>query len=603
MSYIGIKERKSDSLIDWSKVGSDISNVIIQDAKRRESEKKLIEDQSNELIQKARTEAPIGNADYVNKIVSDYSDQVQQRQLQLHRMLKNGMISQKDYTLFTNNLRTNTGELFGLFKEYQAEYDNKMDRYQKGISSISEVKAMALIEGFGNLSELVPVITEDGSAKLVRVGKDGKPLPGADNAVSVSQAKSRIKEKFDKYNLNDDIKGSIDQLGTVVIEKVKSAGRGGSALGFLEKITDPTVRLDEKGKEDRKSYLKVEDAIISEKLSSPYRVASVLFDYAKMSGSGKDYNMTTDPNLAAKDDSYILYTEKDGKILQPDFTTANGKKQIAQAEEFVRTKIRSGLSQKTELQAIQQPAPPQPSEWQSRLGKENERTDQVGNMIGWLYSGTSSQMDSAAKFFGALDENNKVDRTDEALIITRKNGQKLTLPFRDAAGNLIPKREFVLSVSSALLGEGVDVKRVVGASLKSGNNFQSGNASFEKTLPPAPPSSIQAITDKAKASTLNIAGLGTGSANQESILEELNPTLSAFGIRGETSGYLTGSEYITLFDKKGKKIVEVNLKSPSAKAAISNALIQSIPDIEKDTQSFINLKKALGISDNPAPID
>ena len=385
MSYIGIKERKSDSLIDWSKVGSDISNVIIQDAKRRESEKKLIEDQSNELIQKARTEAPIGNADYVNKIVSDYSDQVQQRQLQLHRMLKNGMISQKDYTLFTNNLRTNTGELFGLFKEYQAEYDNKMDRYQKGISSISEVKAMALIEGFGNLSELVPVITEDGSAKLVRVGKDGKPLPGADNAVSVSQAKSRIKEKFDKYNLNDDIKGSIDQLGTVVIEKVKSAGRGGSALGFLEKITDPTVRLDEKGKEDRKSYLKVEDAIISEKLSSPYRVASVLFDYAKMSGSGKDYNMTTDPNLAAKDDSYILYTEKDGKILQPDFTTTNGKKQIAQAEEFVRTKIRSGLSQKTELQAIQQPAPPQVERMSvAEMSYRDSKAEQAAVADAWM---------------------------------------------------------------------------------------------------------------------------------------------------------------------------------------------------------------------------
>lgn len=362
MSYIGIKERKSDSLIDWSKVGSDISDVIIKDAERRKSEKKAIEDQSNELITKARTEAPIGNADYINRIVSNYSDQVQQRQLQLHKMLKNGMVSQKDYTLFTNNLKTNTSELFNLFKEYQAEYDNKMDRYQKGISSIAEVKAMALVEGFGNLSEVVPVITEDGSAKLVRVGKDGKPLQGTDNAVSVSQAKSRIKEKFDKYNLNDDIKESIDQLGTVVIEKVKSEGKGGSALGFLEKITDPTVRLDEKGQEDKKSYIKAEKAIINEKLSSPYRIASVLFDFAKMTSNEKEYNITTDPNLAANDDSYILYVEKDGKPLQPDFSTENGKKQIAQAEELVRAKIRSGLSQKTELQAIQQPTPPQPKE-------------------------------------------------------------------------------------------------------------------------------------------------------------------------------------------------------------------------------------------------
>lgn len=603
MSYIGIKERKSDSLIDWSKVGSDISNVITTDAKRRESEKKLIEDQSNELITKARTEAPIGNADYINSIVSSYSDQVQQRQLQLHRMLKNGMISQKDYTLFTNNLKTNTSELFNLFKEYQAEYDLKMDRYQKNISSKSEVDAMALIEGFGNLSEIVPVITEDGTTKLVRMGKDGKPMKGADNAISVSQAKSRIKEKFDKYMLDDDIKGSIDQLGTVVIEKVKSLGKGGSALGFLEKITDPTVRLDAAGKEDRESYLKAENAIIKEKLSSPYRISSVLFDFANTNKSGKEYKMTTDPNLAASDDSYILFTEKGGKPLQPDFSTANGKKQQAEAEEYVRIKLRSGLSQKTELQAIQQPTPPQPSEWQARMGVENKRMEEAGNMIGWLYSGNSSQQNASAKYFGALEGNRKVDRTDDALIITRSNGDKLTFPFKDSLGKMIPKREFVLSVSSALLGPGADVKRVVGASLKSGNNFEPGSTSFEKTVPAPPPSSLQVITDKTRESTSNIVGLGTKDANQESILEEINPTLSAFGIRGETSGYLPGSEYITLFDKKGKKIVEVNLKSPSAKDAISNALIQSIPDVEKDTQSFINLKKALGIPDNPAPID
>jgi len=362
-TYYKYAEQQADSQVNWFEIGKGLTDMLKAETEIREKKKAAIDESSRQFGQDLEN-APTGNSDDVNQWTTNYASDMQQYRLLTDRLLKSGQMKPKDYTLIRQNTMDGTKNLFNLSKEYQAEFDEKSKRRDEDISSASEGQFMAMVEGFANLNQTKALINPtNGAISVGRMekGEDGvmRLKEGTDNYMTVNQLRNRIKEKIDKYKLNDALEAETKLLGEVVTEVISKTGSS-TQTGFMTKITDPTKKtgLSQEGQAAVNTYLKTESQIIEAKLSNPRHISSVLFDWTGGVDpkTNKAYQVVTDPKLAESSSNYILWGYKDG-IFQPDFeSTANGKAQKEEAATYVKNKLRSMLEQKTELQAFSQPA-------------------------------------------------------------------------------------------------------------------------------------------------------------------------------------------------------------------------------------------------------
>lgn len=573
-TYFEYADRQPDSQINWFKVGSDITEKIKKEDDLREKRKAATEEQfrkdTNEL-----SNAPQGNSDLVNQWTLNYASDASEYLLQMNKLLKSGGIKPKDYNISNQNLRDGTATLFTLSKEYQAEYKEKMERAQPGgEGSASESQIMGMIEGFANLKDTKALINPlNGSISVGKMveGKDGVKVlaEGADNYMTVNQLRNRIKQKIDKYKVNEDLAGEAKLLGDVVNEVVSITGSS-TETGFMTKITDKTKRvgLSQEGQQAVDAYLKTENDIIKSKITNPYNTSSILFDWT----GGIDpktntpYQVVFDDKLAAKSSHYILYSMKGG-MLQPDFdTTENGKEQKKTAEGYIRNKLRSMLEQKTELQPFQQPRKDYAPEYVYDRGDKKKEQQNQGNMIGMLYSGTPEQQQSAVNYFMGLPGVTNVTRDDSGISITR-NGETKPLPFiNEASGNRMSLDEFVRSASSGLLGKETDVDEILKGAISTGSKqFQSGAAS----------ASSQRNDPNSMYSNYVSSNILEVPTNETKAVAALSPVLSKLGFTVEEAVPL--KDYIVIKNKDGVASSEIQLSDPNAAEAIQSFLLGNVP--------------------------
>ncbi|NCW80925.1 MAG: hypothetical protein EBV68_03510, partial [Betaproteobacteria bacterium] len=401
-TYFEYADRLPESQINWFQVGKDITDGIKKEDELRQKRKAETEAAFRKDIQELAN-APQGNADYVNQWTLNYANDATEYLLQINKLLKAGAIKPKDYNIINQNLKDGTTNLFNLSKEYQAEYEEKMKRAQPGgDGSAAEAQIMGMIEGFANLRDTKALINP--TTGLISVGKmvtkDGVKVleEGADNYMTVNQLRNRIKQKINKYQVNDDLKGEVDLLGDVVNEGVTKTGSS-TQTGFMTKVTDPTKRvgLSQEGKQAVDAYLQSEKDIINSKLTNPYNTSSILFDWT----GGIDpktkqpYQVVFDEKLAKTSSHYVLYSMKDG-VMQPDFdSTENGKEQKKEAEKYLTNKFRSMLEQKTEIQPFAQPRAEYAPAYVYERGDKKKEVQVQGNMIAKLYSGSPAEQQEA----------------------------------------------------------------------------------------------------------------------------------------------------------------------------------------------------------------
>jgi hypothetical protein len=597
-TYFEYADRLPESQVDWFKVGKDITDKIKKEDELREKRKAAIDEAFRKDVNELAN-APQGNSDIANKWVTNYSSKTTDYLLQINKLLKSGGIKPKDYTLINQNLRDGTNILFNLAKEYQAEYEDKMKRAQPGgDGSASEAQIMGMVEGFANLAETEAVINPlNGSVSVGKLvtGKDGiKTLAeGADNLMSVNQLRNRIKQKINKYKVNEDLKGEVDLLGNVVNEVISKTGSA-TETGFMTKITDPTKRvgLTEEGKKAVNSYLETEKNIINSKLTNPYNTSSILFDWAN-SGidpkTNKPYQVVFDEKLANTSSHYILYSMKEG-MLQPDFdTTANGREQKKEAEKYLTNKFRSMLEQKTELQPFSQPRTEYAPAYVYERGDKKKEAQTAGNMIGMLYSGTPDQQQAAVNYFMGLPGVTNVTRDDNGITITR-NGETKPIPFINKASKTrMTLDEFVRSASTGLLGEKTDINDILRGALSTGSkNFQSGKASAKSTSTNPNEMYGNYVNNK-----INTSLISTEKDNDKAEVETLNkikPLVQALGFEATIpSTFWTAGKFIEI-KGNGKTTGEIDLSKPEdAIAQIQSFLLANVPGkTEEERMMFLS---------------
>ncbi len=597
-TYFEYADRLAESQVDWFKVGKDITDSLKKVNEDREKRKAAVDEAFRKDVNQLAN-APQGNSDRVNRWTTNYAGEATDYLLQVNKLLKSGGIKPKDYTLINQNLRDNTNILFTLSKEYQAEYEEKMKRTQPdGDGSAAEAQIMGMIEGFANLKDTKAIINPlDGSVSVGKLvtNKDGVQVlaEGADNYMTLNQLRNRIKQKIDKYKVNQDLKGEVDLLGNVVNEVISKTGSS-TKTGFMTKITDQTLRkgLSQEGQQAVDAYMKTEKDIINSKLTNPYNTSSILFDWAGGIDpkTNKPYQVVFDDKLAATSSHYILYSMKEG-MLQPDFdTTANGREQKKEAERFLTNKFRSMLEQKTELQPFSQPRAEYAPSYVYERGDAARIAQNAGNMLGKLYSGTAAEVQSASDYFYGLPNVRTFKRDANGITLVTTNGIVKDIPFRNTDGSLKTKEDFIRSATSLLLGKDADVANVVKGSLGTTSDLFNDKTSTESTAESNDPSVLygkyitESITDLPKDET--------------EAVKALSPILSKIGFKVDEA--VGGQDYIVIESTKDKKIKSPNIKldDPDAIKNIQGFLLSGIPGKDEIEKSFfLNSLMKTGVFD------
>lgn len=448
-------ERDVTSEVDWSAIGKGLSDMLTNENDAREKKKAAIDQASREYANKL-AEAPQGEHIGMNQWALNYANDAQQARLLQDRLLKSGKLKLKDYTIQRQNLLDGTDQAFNLTKEYQAEYQKKMDAYKNGETQDLTNFLMADAEGFSNFSNtklyINPTDYSLNIGKMVKNPDTGvMEMSGNPNDfATIDSLRNRIKSTYAKYDVVGNVKSFVDGLGTE-LDAVAAFG----SINKTGSITSTLTQMKTKGLPAYTNFEKAETAALEARLPTPYDYTSVLTNTIKMAPNNEQYTFTWDEKEAKKNENLILLKTDPSSGNPTPQLTDNQKKDVI---EHMRVEARLMYDSKKTIEETAQFREKAKYEWEYNRGDTNSDLDTTATMIGSLWGGS----DGAAikKSTNAFRDINpavqKVERTPTKVLVTlkTKDGQTIRkdLPFRGRDGKLMTQQEFILSAAPLLAG-------------------------------------------------------------------------------------------------------------------------------------------------------
>ena len=211
---------------------------------------------------------------------------MQEYRLLQDRLLQTGQLSLGDYTRNRQNNTSGTTQMFELAKEYQAEYSEKMKRWDGDESSFREVWEMEQAEGLANLRNVGAYINPTNG--VVSIGKrdDSGAISGNPNEfATVPELRSRLKQKYDRFDLDGAATESANSLGEIENSEVFRASEGKLNTIVTEvNAMKGDYTVDEK--EFVATYVDWENAEADKFMDNPNNSSSILTDRGKKAPNG-----------------------------------------------------------------------------------------------------------------------------------------------------------------------------------------------------------------------------------------------------------------------------------------------------------------------------
>ena len=396
-TYVGYVKREVANEIDWSSIGSGISDMLLAERDARETKKKEIDDASREFS-KVLTEAEGSGHTGINQFFLDGANSIQEVRLMQDRLLRSGQLRLKDYNIQRQNAIDGTNEMLALVKGYDTKYKEKMERLQSGVSAAQEQYLMEQIEGFSNFQNhrlyVNPTNGQFSVGKTV-AGKGGiNELSKNPNDFSTMQAlKNRLNIKIDKYDWNKNVQQGVDNLAKIVLAKNASGVK-----------TREDARQSTEYKDSKANWIK-------SMMTDSTNVGSMLTDWIG------GYTFTQNRGEAATDNSKIL--------LVPDPRQPSSGNLVPELGSLQEKEVRKRLEQEFESR-IDKVETAMPSQRQAPLSA-GERTAQQEGEIGFglaldLTSGGSIAGESLEKIKANNNAIDNVYETETSYVIQYKDG-------------------------------------------------------------------------------------------------------------------------------------------------------------------------------------
>ena len=535
-TYFKYAERKATNEVNWAEISSNMVDTLNEAVKIREEKKAAIDKATNELGN-TLADAPQGQHQGLNEFALTYANNAQEMRLMQDKLLKSGQISLKDYNIGRANLTQGTTQLFDLSKKYQDEYTKKMERFELLESAEQEQWMMAELEGFANFSNHSAIINPTNGQ--VSIGKfiqgtkpktdkqgyeiEGETVPDGvyrldtnpASYTTVQQLNFAVSDQVNRYNM-DGFDTAIDQWANSYTE----------ALSANYSIDD--VRQNP-------AFKQAKNDLIEGQLVDPRQVGSILTDYVGVAANGKSYTFTRNPEEAGEN---VILLEEDPR--QPGsgrLVPKLDEKQTKAAYDYLDTQVEIRFGRKETKK--------EPSATSIALGNTEKANIDALNNLGKLYYGDSGDVDAALGFLKGLDDNIvSLQRTAEAVIITKGDGSTITKKFKDDNDVLIPQDDWITSIATEL----TDIKDIKGLLENSG---------YKKKQKFAPDSTGFAQTEKSTISRERSLDAYFNSAfpdeferstfrsDEDDFMEAAQPFFSSLGITTSGRGGLGNDVVVT----------------------------------------------------------
>ena len=375
-TFYKYQERDIDSQVNWADIGLGMSDMITDQVATRKAEKEAYDDEVRAFNQYL-DEHPTGDDKNLTEWTSAYSSDMQKKMLENQRAFKNGMISERDNVIFTQNVKNGTGTIFNLATEYQAEYKDKMARMNSNdpLNKSQEIESWLLsqAESYDNYRTSKPII--DPKTGLVLMSMKRKD--GTYETVSAANLSNRIKAKYNYFDSDGTTTLIESELGE---EKISTYAEATSRLktGTVTDVEDKAIK---------DGFEKALKARIGSYLTQETNVSSILTNDLLFDAQGNsvDYSLTYDKAEAAADPFKILMVVKGGGdgTPMPDFTTENGKKQVEAAREYMTVQTIEKIDRKVGKQVVGALGDaPRPSDYQLSMGADKKILIQKGKDAG-----------------------------------------------------------------------------------------------------------------------------------------------------------------------------------------------------------------------------
>lgn len=416
-TYYKYAERSADSTINWAQVGQGMTDMLQEEARIREEKKAAIDEASRRQQKVLTDDLPSGDFATANEFAIKFADKAQEQLLIQDRLLKSGILKPNNYAVMRQNLNDGTSQMFDLAKDYEAEYQDKMDRIDNidpaNRSQQLESDLMAMVEGLSNLQNTDAVINPTNG--VVSLGKyvnktiDGKQVrvisDSANDVYTVGELKNRIKAKYDYFDVDSATAAEVGQLGEVKSEMIFAANKGGD-LNKIYTLSDKKegqyltkAELESLKKDyDNKligeveyyetlaanSYSAQEKFAIDKMLVNPYNVTSILTENLNETFTTELDEKKAKAAHARGDESVIFYrTTPTGLVAEPT------EGQIQKAYDYLKIQMRSKISVSEEAKAAGAKAyAPQPTAATIKNRADKEKQENLVEL--WKNIGTAT---------------------------------------------------------------------------------------------------------------------------------------------------------------------------------------------------------------------
>lgn len=597
MSYYGYVKRENAAGVNWQEVGENLSNVLLEAGAERQAKRDAFDEATKEY-QDILNNAPSGDFKTANAFALNHAADAARMRLIQDRLLKNGVMKDRDYTVARQNLTDGTKQLFGLAEEYQVEYTEKMARLKDGQSQELESWLMAQIEGLSNLKNAQSYInSEDGSVSIGKLidGPNGTRVlsKNPNDFMTVNQLRNRYKEKYDKFDVSGTMTIEAERLGTF-IESVRNAG-GPAYAGTITKLLDSTKRgtLGPNGEKAVDSFLTMEKDMINGYLeSNPLNALSVLTNSVAINpDTGKPFEPTFDEAEAKADPNKILIRDDGSGRIEPLLND----KQKKLAFESVQTNFRNKIDREKTISTYTEP---KESKAEIDKGTKEDKDKNVVSNVGKLYYGNDEQVKEAEDYLRSVNPNiESIDRNGQNVIITFNDGRASeTLTFESTPGDpktrldqgawitssanfFLDDKSKITNVNEVLGKSGVDLTKEFN---KKSKGFSAGTVETEETTQDAFRRILDEDIDETRHNfvTKDENGKVTGvidDANAEAVKAYKNKLPKGFTI-SESYGVGDNTDKFVKIKKGGTTLGEVDISKPGYSKEIKDLIIKSLVD-------------------------
>ena len=450
-------ERDAISYVDWSQIGKNFSTMVDTELTRREDEKAAIQKGVDETMAFIN-DNPVGEYEVANDFSLFHSQNAQEYLVMADKMLKSGQISPQDFVRMRENLNTGTKGIYEVADSYQKRFKEVMDDVNSGDPKLSNIvyEQMISLEGVGKLSNTDAIIdTSSGRVNLSKYDVDENGVKRYTEAYSTGELKAFLQSDIQRFDVKGAVSDIVSNMGTLKEAYFEEAKRYGGMNILTKKLN---MQGDSELEGVKESYQNWRDDSIDSYMSDINR-ASIIVDFLQ----GQGYKATTSKKAFDEDKTgKLLYVDPNNKAYLTDEQDSLARKTFAtQLDNAInREYLESGAGSKP---------------YGPTGGGTGLDSGKVMNMMGLLYYGNQSQVDTATDYFRDVIPNaTEVDRQKDKLVVTFKDGTSRDF---DLTGRT--QKEFIESATPLLAGE-VDLSDALSSARFDPNQTKSDFMSLSK---------------------------------------------------------------------------------------------------------------------------